>query len=222
VSVDPHGPQGVPCVPYSRFNFAHSRAVVDRRLAPRFKHAGAAFVLLIALPLAGCSAVREISDAAQRVQAGAQGIREDLQAAQETGEVGPQAQTHLNAAGIKAGEISRAAGAVIRAVPGVHDNTPLWYPILKWGLIVAGVLGGLALCVYLNVGAVARPVFSLIGGLIPSGTKAAAKFDAEAVVAGALTPEYDKSITARRVSSPAFDAAFIKAKADLQAKAGAV
>jgi hypothetical protein len=173
-------------------------------------------VVALVVGLGGCSAVREISDAAQRVQEGAQGIREDLRAASETGEVGPGAQAHLVKADGKAAEISRAAGAVIRAVPGVRDETPLWYPVLKWGLIVAGLLGGLALCVYLNVGAVARPVFSLIGGLIPSGTRAAAKFDAEAVVEGALSGAHDKSITARRVSDPAYEAAFLKVKRELE------
>lgn len=169
-------------------------------------------LFLVAAIVGGCSAVREISDAAQEVQGRAAGIREDLKAASGTGEVGPAAQVHLDAADAKAVEIHDAAGAVIRAVPGVRDVTPLWYPVVKWGLVVLGVLGAFGACVYLNVGALARPVFSLIGGLIPTGTRAAAKFDAEAAAAGELSAAHDKSITARRVTDAAYEAAFLKAK----------
>ncbi len=91
-------------------------------------------------------------------------------------------------------------------------DTPYWAPLVKWGLGAAGVLGFLGLCVYLNVGAVARPVFGLIGALVPNGTKAAAKFDAEAVVDGVVSAEHDRAITARRVSDAAYDAVFVKEK----------
>jgi hypothetical protein len=161
---------------------------------------------------AGCSAVREISDAAQEVEQQAQGVREDLAAAAETGEVGPAAQEYLEAADEKVVAIQGKARKVIRAVPSVRDETPYWAPLLKWGLGAAGVLGLFAMCVYLNVGAVARPVFGMLGALVPSGTKAAAKFDAEAVVEGVVTAEHDRAITARRVSDAAYDAVFVKEK----------
>ncbi len=162
--------------------------------------------------ISGCSAVREISDAAQEVEQQAQGVREDLAAATETGEVGPAAQEHLDAADEKAAVIQGKARKVIRVLPGVKDDEPYWVPVVKWGLIAGGLLGALGLCVYLNVGAVARPVFGLIGALVPNGTRAAAKFDAEAVVEGVVSPEHDKAITTRRVTDPAYDAAFVKAK----------
>lgn len=181
------------------------------------------FALSALLSGGGCSAVREISDAAQQVEQQAQGAREDLTAATETGEVGPQAQTHLDNADDKLVAIQGKARKVIRVLPGVTDATPWWEPVVKWGLIVGGILGALALCIYLNVGAIARPAFGLFGGLlsklIPASTSARADIDAQAVVDGKATPIMREGIAASRASNPQYDIAFKAAKAKRQAKA---
>jgi hypothetical protein len=181
-----------------------------------------AAMLVTASFMGGCSAVRQISDAALAVQEQAMAASDDIDAAIESGDVGPKALPHLNSANDRLATIHETAGKVVNAIPYIEDSVPFWQTLIKWGLIAAAVLGVLALAIYSGVGAVARPAFAIFGGwvawLIPKATSAAAKFDAEAVVEGGVSLSHDRSITASRVGDAAYEFVFEKEKANAEAK----
>lgn len=180
-------------------------------------------VVLSLLPL-GCSAVREISEAAFDVKDQAQGVRIDIAAAKDTGEVGPRAGEFLDAADAKAVAIQEQASKIVLATTRVEDKTSPWVGVLWWLAVAASILGALGLCVYLGIPAIAKPVLAIAGGwltwLIPTPTATTAKLDAEAAAAGKLTPEHDKTITVRRASDPAYNSVFSRVLTKARAMTG--
>lgn len=180
-------------------------------------------LLVMVMLLIGCSAAQQISDTAQRVQSSAQRGDMALTEAVGTGEVGPAAMPHVEAAQGEFRAIKADAAGIVKLIPKIEDKTPEWMHLVKWGLIVAGIVAALAAAIYFNIGAVARPFFALFGRglawLIPATTATAAKLDAEAVAANAATEEQHRVITLRRATDPAYDTAFKAARSNAKPKA---
>lgn len=177
-----------------------------------------AFLLCPALLLVGCSATQEISDRAQAVHGKANTVVVELDAAKATGEVGPAAMPHVDAAQQAGREIGVEARSILSRVPDLTDKQSPIVGIIRWTLIVAACVVALIAAIYFNIGAVARPAFALFGRalswLIPAQTATAAKLDAEAVASGTATEEQHRVITVRRTTEPGYDAAFRAARAN--------
>jgi hypothetical protein len=171
-----------------------------------------ALLVVLAVVCMSCSATKQISAEAQAVNKSAEGAIKDIAAAKDTGEVGPAAQPHLDAATNKLTDIRARSGRILSAVPNITDSTPLWYDIAWWGLVALAILGTLALAIYSGIGAVTKPAFAMFGSwlswLIPRAKVTEAKLAAESFAAGTATPTLDKIVTAKRSDDPAFDTAF--------------
>jgi hypothetical protein len=169
-------------------------------------------LVVLAVVCMSCSATKQISAEAQAVNKSAEGAIKDIAAAKDTGEVGPAAQTHLDAATNKLTDIRARAGRILDAVPSITDATPLWYDIAWWSAVALAILGTLALLIYSGVGALTKPAFAMGGAwlqwLIPREKVTEAKLAAESFADGTATPALDKIVTAKRSNDPAFDLAF--------------
>lgn len=192
-------------------------------LASRIKLSAIGAAIIAGFILNGCSGTQVLSNELNQTKTNARDIVDELAAAKATGEVGPAAQPHLDTATSKAVAIGKSADRGLAVIPKITDATPLWYPLVKWGLILGGVLATLGLGIYLNIGALARPAFAMLGGwiswLVPREKVTEAKLDAEAFASGRVSPEQDKNVTLRRASDPAYNLAFEQAKKEIKSHA---
>jgi hypothetical protein len=174
------------------------------------------FLIVLTLCLLACSPSQIISDAASRTSQKAGNIVTTLDEALNTGEVGPKAEPLVKDAQADARCIQAEAQKIIRQIPKIEDKTPLWAQVLMW---VAGAFAAIAVCFvlwHLGIGYIVAPILKIGGGtisalaaLIPTSTRSAAKFDAEAIINGHASTEQDKVITLRRTSDPLYDAAYV-------------
>lgn len=178
------------------------------------------FVILISLLLVitapvitGCkSAKAEIDRRAQRIGELAGETIHELDAALDTGDVGPAAVPHVDQAKANQHVIRDEADKARTALHGVEDTTPWWGRLLS-NLATAGVLVALAILLWqTGLGYLIKRVCYAIGLFIPRGTKATAALDAEAVVRRSACSEQRESIAAKRATDPAYDAEFIRQK----------
>lgn len=129
--------------------------------------------------LAGCSAKQAIGNAAVVVRTDAVGIQTDIAAAKATGEVGPKAEPHLDAATAKAQNIETKAEAILDELPNVKDVEHWFVGFLRtslWLVIIGGIV---FVCIYFAP--VLRPIILTVGAflnLIPSRIRVQAKADA--------------------------------------------
>lgn len=178
------------------------------------------FVILISLLLVitapvitGCkSAKAEIDRRAQRIGDLAGETTHELDAALDTGDVGPAAVPHVDQAKANQHVIRDEADKARTALHGVEDTTPWWRRLLA-NLAIAGALIALVILLWqTGLGYLIKRVCYAIGLFIPRGTKATAALDAEAVVRRRACSEQRESIAAKRATDPAYDAEFIRQK----------
>jgi len=165
--------------------------------------------LLAILPCSGCqSSKAEIDRRAQHIATLADDTLDELDAAIATGDVGEQAQPHIDAAKSNQHQIKDEADKARTALHGVEDTTPWWGRTLG-NLAIAGVLIALVVLLWqTGIGFVIKRLCYAIGLLIPRSTKASAALDAEAITRRRACPEQREAIAARRASDPAYDAEF--------------
>lgn len=169
--------------------------------------------MVTAPAMSGCkSAKAEIDRRAQRIGELAGKTIGELDAALDTGEVGPAAVPHVEQAKTNQHVIRDEADKARTALHGVEDTTP-WWGRLFGNLAIAGVLIAMVILLWqTGIGFLIKRVCYAIGLFIPRGTKATAALDADAVVRRRACSEQREAIAAKRATDPAYDAEFIRQK----------
>lgn len=155
----------------------------------------AAILLLAVLP--GCSSVSRISGSANAIRSEASVLRTHGEATNDKVVVDGAQRIYDLAADIHA------------TLPGVEDKVPAWMELALWAAVAVVAVAACVILWQTGIGTAIRVAI----GWIPRKTQR----DAELAVA-MMDPEKSEDvreyISARRASSPLFDAAFSKTRAE--------
>lgn len=142
-------------------------------------------VMIVALAsMSGCSAKSRISDAAAQVQGKAASAIVNIDKATATGEVGPLAQPHLDAAKADVGEINDAAVEIKGALDGVVDKeSPFWTWLKRFWYLAMLIMFAVLGVMYAPLRQLLNTIGSWFVSLIPKAIKVDAAASAEVIVA---------------------------------------
>lgn len=174
------------------------------------------WVLVLAPPVAGCSATKKLAADASSIGKFANAIEKEAALATAAHEEGADPRPFHKAIASKAAKIRDLATGIQETLPDVKDRESQWMSLLRLGLIVAGIVAVLILLIYLGVGKLLKPLANRLGLWIGQKTKASATLDAK-VLKGQATPA--EAVAARRASDPTYNQAFQQADAKLEGAA---
>lgn len=171
------------------------------------------FALVLAVFVGGCgSSTEDIHKGANRVALLASEAKAELADATATGEVGPAATPHVEAASEKQDQIIGEAARVHTAAAGVTDKVWVGWAVLRlWG-IVAAVLAIVGAAIYFGLGPIIRRITAWLGWFIPKADQEAAEMDLAAMRAHPESAPVRESIAAKRARKATYEAAMRKAK----------
>ncbi len=176
----------------------------------------AGIVLCLSL-VAGCAGPKtEMLRGTHRIDDLAAGIESDMDEGLSRLAAGQSPKPQMVDAKAKAAAIRTETKAVREQMPKVVETESKWLPLIKMGLVVAGI--GLVIFGLwkLGIDQVVRPLFHRLGLMISKTTKAEAKFDAEALRHPAVPPQVRERIAVRRATDPGYDREFQRQKAKLE------
>lgn len=181
-------------------------------------------IIFMCLILSGCAGGKSvIGEAARRIRAEATATKADLQAATDTGEVGPLASPFIEAASKRQDLILSETERVNQGLSKVEDKTPYWLQVVGravWGIAALALL---ALLIYFLplirpiMAGIARALPTLFGWLIPARTRDEAEMDAKAIAAGEVTEQHQiRRVETRKQTDPMYRAALKIEQAKIQ------
>lgn len=181
-------------------------------------------IIFLCLILTGCAGGKSaIGEAARRIRQHATDTRVDLQAATDTGEVGPLATPFIEAASKRQSLILGETERVNAGLSKVEDKTPYWLQVLGRAVWAIAALALLALLIYFLplirpvMAGIARLLPTLFGWLIPARVQTEAEMDAKAIAAGEVTEQHQiRRVETRKQTDPMYRAALKIEQAKIQ------